>query len=92
MVVPGETGYLLPRDSLDDLAAALSELAGDAGQRTRLGEAGRAFCRDRFRHETMTEAIRDVYTQIVGAGWENSVIGNDCSRNLAQADWRTSAI
>jgi glycosyltransferase involved in cell wall biosynthesis len=66
VVIPGETGYLLPRDCVDELASALCELAGDAALRTQMGEAGRRRCRDLFRHETMTAAIREVYAQVVG--------------------------
>lgn len=66
VVIPGETGYLLPLDAVDELADALCELAADAELRERLGAAGREHCRDRFRHETMTAAVRDVYARVIG--------------------------
>lgn len=42
MVVPGETGLLVPPMRAGPLAAALARLAADAALRTRMGEAGRA--------------------------------------------------
>ena len=66
VVIPGQTGFLLPRDAVDELVSALSELAADEPLRKRLGEAGRELCRDRFRHQTMTAAIREVYARVAG--------------------------
>ena len=40
VVIPGETGYLLPPQSVEPLAAALSELAADPALRERLGRTG----------------------------------------------------
>jgi len=65
VVRPGETGYLLPRDSIQELVHALLELAGDAALRQRLGQAGRLLCQDRFRHQTMTAGIESVYRQVL---------------------------
>jgi glycosyltransferase involved in cell wall biosynthesis len=66
VTIPGETGYLLPPQSVDELAAALIELAGDASLRERMGSAGRARFTDAFRHETMTRRIREVYEELLG--------------------------
>ncbi|TDH61811.1 glycosyltransferase family 1 protein [Dankookia rubra] len=41
MVLDGETGLLVPPATVDPLAAALQDLAGDPGRRARMGEAGR---------------------------------------------------
>jgi glycosyltransferase involved in cell wall biosynthesis len=65
VVIPGETGYLLPRDSVDELADALSELIADPELRQRLGCTGRERFTHRFRHQTMTTAIRDVYERVL---------------------------
>jgi glycosyltransferase involved in cell wall biosynthesis len=64
---PGETGFLLPPQSVDELAAALIELAGDRGLRERLGSTGRARFTEQFRHETMTRRIRQIYREILTA-------------------------
>jgi glycosyltransferase involved in cell wall biosynthesis len=66
VVLPGQTGYLLPPQSVDELAAALSELAGDAALRERLGRTGRERFTEQFRHETMTRRIREVYADVLG--------------------------
>jgi len=60
-VIPGETGFLLPRDSVDPLVEALVTLVRDPEMRKRMGEAGRARFTDQFRHESMTQRIREVY-------------------------------
>ncbi|MBX3440412.1 MAG: glycosyltransferase, partial [Planctomycetaceae bacterium] len=66
VIIPGETGYVLPRDTVDELAAAVCELAGDAALRERLGRTGRERFTDQFRHETMTRRIREVYARVLG--------------------------
>jgi glycosyltransferase involved in cell wall biosynthesis len=48
MIVPGETGLLVPPMTVDPLAAALTTLARDAALRARMGAAGRARALDRF--------------------------------------------
>jgi glycosyltransferase involved in cell wall biosynthesis len=66
VAIPGETGYLLPPKSVDELAAALNELAGNPALRERLGRTGRERFTEQFRHETMTRRIREVYAQVLG--------------------------
>ncbi|MEZ6055390.1 MAG: glycosyltransferase family 4 protein [Planctomycetaceae bacterium] len=65
VVIPNETGFLLPRDSVDELVEALSQLIADASLRKRLGDTGRARFTDQFRHQTMTRRIREVYQQVL---------------------------
>ena len=48
MVVPEETGLLVPPMQVAPLAAALSRLAGDPALRARMGGAGRARALERF--------------------------------------------
>jgi glycosyltransferase involved in cell wall biosynthesis len=67
VVIPGETGFLLPPQSIDALSAALCELANDPDLRRRLGETGRARFTDQFRHQTMTRRIREVYAEVLAA-------------------------
>jgi glycosyltransferase involved in cell wall biosynthesis len=67
VVIPSETGYLLPSESVAELSSALVELAGSAELRQRLGANGRARFTEQFRHETMTEQIRKVYQQVLAA-------------------------
>jgi glycosyltransferase involved in cell wall biosynthesis len=65
--ITGETGFLLPPESVEPLIEAISTLAGDARLRQRLGEAGRSRFTDVFRHETMTRQIRQVYAETMNA-------------------------
>jgi glycosyltransferase involved in cell wall biosynthesis len=65
VVIPGETGYLLPPQSVPELADALVELVRDPALRHRLGETGRARFTDQFRHQTMTRRIREVYAAVL---------------------------
>ena len=65
VVIPGETGYLLPVEEIAGVADAICELAESPELRIRLGENGRARFTDVFRHQTMTAQLRDVYQQVL---------------------------
>lgn len=65
VVIPGETGCLLPRDAVEPLADAVIELARNPALRQQLGATGRARFTDQFRHQTMTRRIREVYQQVL---------------------------
>ena len=67
VVLPNQTGLLVPPKDAGALAAALVQLAGDADLRRRLGEEGRRRFADAFRHERMTEAIRRLYAKLLEA-------------------------
>lgn len=64
VVIPGETGFLLPPRSVAEMTEAILELASDSALRDRLGHTGRAKFTDQFRHETMTRHVREVYDQV----------------------------
>lgn len=65
VVIPSETGYLLPPQSVHELADALVELVRNTALRQRLGETGRARFTEQFRHQTMTRRIREVYADVL---------------------------
>jgi len=65
VVLPGETGFLLPPRSVVGLADAILQLAGDSELRERFGKTGRAKFMDQFRHETMTNRLREIYARVV---------------------------
>lgn len=67
VVIPNETGCLLPPRSIDELSAALCELANDPELRQRLGATGRVRFTDQFRHQFMTQRIRAVYAEVLAA-------------------------
>ena len=71
VVIPDETGFLIPRESIADLATALITLVESPQLRQRLGSTGRARFTEQFRHQTMTRGIRQVYQRVL-ADRENS--------------------
>lgn len=67
VILPGETGYLAPPESIEPLVKALCELVANPELRTRLGRTGRERFANQFRHETMTRRIREVYAEVLEA-------------------------
>lgn len=65
VVLPGETGFLLPRDTVSELADAVVTLANNADLRHAMGQRGRELFTTQFRHQEMTARIRDVYQQVL---------------------------
>ena len=65
VVVDGETGRLLPINDSAGLADAVLQLADDADSRERMGQAGRELCSDLFRHELMTQRLREEYARAI---------------------------
>jgi glycosyltransferase involved in cell wall biosynthesis len=69
VVISDQTGFLLPPESIDEMAAAIIRLAGDPALRQRLGAEGRRRFTDVFRHEHMTAELRALYERLLaGAG------------------------
>jgi len=67
VVIPGETGFLLPPRSVEPLAAALIALAEDRALRQRLGCTGQTRFTEQFRHETMSRQLRALYQRLAGS-------------------------
>lgn len=65
VVIPEQTGYLLKPRDIDGLVQAILSLASDPARRIRYGEAGRALCESRFRHQYMTERLREIYAEVI---------------------------
>jgi glycosyltransferase involved in cell wall biosynthesis len=65
VVLPDETGFLLPPQSVEALADAILQLAADAALRKRLGQGGQNRFTTQFRHQHMTARIRDLYCQLL---------------------------
>ena len=73
VIINGETGFLLPPQSVHELADALLTLVGDADLREQFGQTGRARFTDQFRHQFMTERIRAVYQRVLDETRSESV-------------------
>lgn len=67
VVIPNETGFLLPPKAIEPLAAAIDALVVDQALGQRLGAEGRRRCAETFRHENMTAQIRALYERILAA-------------------------
>lgn len=65
VVRTGETGFLLPPESIDPLVDAIVQLARDKQLRERLGRAGQGECAARFSHGEMTRQIREIYRKLM---------------------------
>jgi glycosyltransferase involved in cell wall biosynthesis len=65
VVVSGETGFLIPPQTIAPLAEAIVRLAADPPLRRRLGRTGRERFTERFRHETMTQQLRAIYLRLL---------------------------
>jgi len=65
VVIPGETGFLAPPESIEPLVQHLGRLVLEPTLRAALGREGRARFTDQFRHETMTRRIREVYAEVL---------------------------
>jgi glycosyltransferase involved in cell wall biosynthesis len=68
VVRSGETGFLLPPQSVEPLIDALVRLAGDRALRERLARAGQGECVEKFDHRQMTQRIRELYGELMRDG------------------------
>lgn len=60
-----ETGFLVPPGDVSQLTSALVQLCQDRGLREKLGEEGRARCRQVFPHQVMTHILREIYQEVL---------------------------
>lgn len=65
VVISDQTGYLLQPRDIDGMVSAILNLAGDPARCARYGAIGRALCESRFRHETMTKQLREIYAEVI---------------------------
>lgn len=66
VVREGETGYMVPTDSLESMAEPLIKLLRDPALRRRLGDAGRALDFSPWDAERMVVAIDEAYDRYLG--------------------------
>jgi len=64
-VIDGETGLLVPPESVDELAEALVRLLTDRALAARMGETGRRRCLEMFDSEKMVSQIAEAYERIL---------------------------
>jgi len=61
IITPGESGVLVPVNHPSALANALTQLIGDPGLRTRLGESAQRRVADEFSLDKMVERMQSAY-------------------------------
>ncbi len=66
-VIDGETGFLVEKDDIAQLAAALRRLRDDPALRIRLGKRGREVAQAKFTVEHMANSYLSLWYQIVSA-------------------------
>jgi colanic acid/amylovoran biosynthesis glycosyltransferase len=66
-VADGTTGYVVPRRDPAALADRMRRLAGAPARRRRLGAAGRARARERFRSDAQIDRFEELYGRVVAA-------------------------
>jgi glycosyltransferase involved in cell wall biosynthesis len=65
VVIPEQTGFLLPPRSVTPLAHAVQQLADSPDLRQRLGQQGRQRFTDQFRHQEMARQLRALYQHVL---------------------------
>ncbi|MCM2371495.1 glycosyltransferase family 4 protein [Aporhodopirellula aestuarii] len=65
VVINDETGYLIAPGDEKNLADRITHLATNPDLRLRQGETGQRRFTDQFRHQTMTDEIRKLYTTLI---------------------------
>jgi glycosyltransferase involved in cell wall biosynthesis len=73
VILSGETGYLLPPQSIEELSHAINILVADPALRDLFGRTGRERFTDQFRHQTMTRRIREVYAEVLNGGSQEAL-------------------
>jgi glycosyltransferase involved in cell wall biosynthesis len=68
IVLDGETGWIVPSDSVEKLTAAILDAARDGVKRGRMGTAGRERFKARFAFDRMIEAYRRCYRELTAGG------------------------
>ncbi len=88
VVIPGQTGMLLPPRSIKELSKAIGELADSPSLREQFGHCGRERFTEQFRHEYMTRQLRTLRAD--SGGKEPRFGVTDMRRaatNGAERDW-----
>jgi glycosyltransferase involved in cell wall biosynthesis len=72
IVRDGENGLLVPPHDPHSLTRAIERLARDAGERMRMGNAGRALAESGFGERQVATETLALYRELLGAGWPDA--------------------
>jgi glycosyltransferase involved in cell wall biosynthesis len=75
VVVPGQTGILVPLNDTDALAEAMVDLGSNSELRGEFGQQGRALCLEQFDHRKMVEQIEAVYQELSSSALSGKPVG-----------------
>lgn len=67
VVITQQTGCLLPPRDIPGLVQSILALAADPACRQAFGATGRELCIERFRHQSMTQQLRAIYSDVIAA-------------------------
>ncbi len=67
VVVPGQTGFLVPSEDPEAAAARILDLLRDPELRTRMGASGRDRVRERFTVEVMVRRMAELYQELLSS-------------------------
>src|SRR5262249_1505501 len=70
IIEDGRTGFLVPPQDDEALAARIITLLQDPAMAERIGEAGRRTVVERFSAESHARGVKDVYMQALGPRWK----------------------
>ena len=73
VVIPGNTGYLLPPRDIAELVRAIFELCASEAMRQSFAAAGRALCEPRFDHRHASLQLRNLYEQLLAEKAKSSL-------------------
>lgn len=65
-VEDGTTGFLVPENNAEALAARLAELLGSKALRSEMGAAGRRLAERKFNRQMLTERLEAIYDRVAG--------------------------
>jgi glycosyltransferase involved in cell wall biosynthesis len=81
LVIPGETGLLVPPGQAEPLAQALLDLLGDPDSSRRMGGRGRRLIAREYSLDALARAHGDLYGAVLGRGVQSSaVVGEQALR------------
>ena len=67
VIIDGETGRLVPPESIDELAEAVIDLVEHPDGAARMGAEGRRRFKDQFRAETMVRRLEEIYRDLLSS-------------------------
>ena len=66
IVEDGETGFLVPLDSPQEMATRLAMLIANTQLRRQMGAKGQVFVREQFDESTIAKRLVSIYSELLG--------------------------